>query len=159
MLKVKLITVGTLKEEYLRSACAEYEKRLGAFCRLESVQLKEERLPESPSQNEIRAALDRESARIIEQIPSSAFCVALCVEGKQLSSEELAQRIEDISMDKSEICFVIGSSYGLSDAVKQRADMRLSVSKLTFPHQLMRVILLEAIYRAFNIQRGTKYHK
>ena len=159
MLKVKLITVGTLKEEYLRSACAEYEKRLGAFCRLESVQLKEERLPESPSQNEIRAALDRESARIIEQIPSSAFCVALCVEGRQLSSEELAEKIDVVSLEKSEICLVIGSSYGLSDAVKQRADMRLSVSRLTFPHQLMRVILLEAIYRAFNIQRGTKYHK
>lgn len=159
MLKVKLITVGTLKEDYLRAAAAEYEKRLGAFCRFEQVQLKEERVSDSPSQNEIRSVLERESVKIIEQIPSSAFCVALCVEGKQLSSEELAQRIEDISMDKSEICFVIGSSYGLSDAVKQRADMRLSVSKLTFPHQLMRVILLEAIYRAFNIQRGTKYHK
>ena len=81
------------------------------------------------------------------------------MEGKQLSSEELAERLEAVSMEKSEICFVIGSSYGLSDSVKQRADMRLSVSKLTFPHQLMRVILLEAIYRAFNIQRGTKYHK
>ena len=159
MLKVKLITVGTLKEEYLRAAAAEYEKRLGAFCRFEQVQLKEERVGDSPSQNEIRAVLERESVKILEQIPSSAFCVALCVEGKQLSSEELAQRIEDISMDKSEICLVIGSSYGLSDVVKQRADMRLSVSKLTFPHQLMRVILLEAIYRAFNIQRGTKYHK
>lgn len=159
MIKIKLITVGTLKEEYLRAAAAEYEKRLGAFCRFEQVQLKEERVGDSPSQNEIRAVLERESVKILEQIPSSAFCVALCVEGKQLSSEELAQRIEDISMDKSEICFVIGSSYGLSDVVKQRADMRLSVSKLTFPHQLMRVILLEAIYRAFNIQRGTKYHK
>lgn len=159
MLKVKLITVGTLKEDYLRLACAEYEKRLGAFCRFESAQLKEERLPESPSQNEIKAALDRESARIAEQIPSSAFCVALCVEGKQLSSEELAEKIEAVSLEASEICFVIGSSYGLSDVIKQRADLRLSVSRLTFPHQLMRVILLEAVYRAFNIQRGTKYHK
>ena len=159
MLKVKLITVGNLKEDYLRSASAEYEKRLGAFCRFELVQLKEERLSELPSQNEIKATLEREAVKIIEQIPSSAYCVALCVEGKQLSSEELAERIEAVSMEKSEICFVIGSSYGLSDTVKQRADMRLSVSKLTFPHQLMRVILLEAIYRAFNIQRGTKYHK
>lgn len=159
MLKVKLIAVGNLKEDYLRSASAEYEKRLGAFCRFELVQLKEERLSELPSQNEIKAALEREAVKIIEQIPSSAYCVALCVEGKQLSSEELAERIEAVSMEKSEICFVIGSSYGLSDTVKQRADMRLSVSKLTFPHQLMRVILLEAIYRAFNIQRGTKYHK
>lgn len=159
MIKVKLITVGTLKEDYLRSAAAEYEKRLGAFCRFELVQLKEERLSEFPSQNEIKAVLDKEAVKIIEQISSSAFCVALCVEGKQLSSEEFAEKIEAVSMEKSEICFVIGSSYGLSDVVKQRADMRLSVSKLTFPHQLMRVILLEAIYRAFNIQRGTKYHK
>ena len=159
MLKVKLIVVGTLKEDYLRSAASEYEKRLGAFCRFETVQLKEERLSDSPSQNEIKAALEREAVRITEQIPSSAFCVALCVEGKQLSSEELAEKIDAISMEKSEICLVIGSSYGLADTIKQRADMRLSVSRLTFPHQLMRVILLEAVYRAFNIQRGTKYHK
>lgn len=159
MLRVKLITVGTLKEEYLRAAVAEYEKRLGAFCRFEQIQQKEERLPELPSQNEIKAALDKEALRILEEIPSTAFCIALCVEGKQLSSEELAACIEDISMTKSEICLVIGSSYGLSNAVKQRADIRLSVSKLTFPHQLMRVILLEALYRAFNIQKGTKYHK
>lgn len=159
MLKVKLITVGNLKEDYLRSAVAEYEKRLGAFCRFELIQLKEERLSDMPSKNEINAALEREAVKIIEQISSSSYCVALCVEGKQLSSEELAERIEAVSMEKSEICFVIGSSYGLADTVKQRADMRLSVSKLTFPHQLMRVILLEAVYRAFNIQRGTKYHK
>lgn len=159
MLKVKLITVGNLKEEYLREAAAEYEKRLGAFCRFELVQLKEERLSEQLSAGEIRTALEREAQKISEQVSSSAYLIALCVEGKQLSSEELAEKIEAISMDKSEICLVIGSSYGLSDSVKQRADMRLSVSKLTFPHQLMRVILLEAIYRAFNIQRGTKYHK
>jgi 23S rRNA (pseudouridine1915-N3)-methyltransferase len=159
MLKVKLITVGNLKEEYLREAAAEYEKRLGAFCRFELVQLKEERLSEQPSAGEIRTALEREAQKISEQVSSSAYLIALCVEGKHLSSEELAEKIEAISMDKSEICLVIGSSYGLSDSVKQRADMRLSVSKLTFPHQLMRVILLEAIYRAFNIQRGTKYHK
>ena len=159
MLKVKLITVGNLKEEYLREAAAEYEKRLGAFCRFELVQLKEERLSEQPSAGEIRTALEREAQKISEQVSSSAYLIALCVEGKQLSSEELAEKIEAISMDKSEICLVIGSSYGLSDSVKQRADMRLSISKLTFPHQLMRVILLEAIYRAFNIQRGTKYHK
>lgn len=159
MLKVKLITVGNLKEEYLREAAAEYEKRLGAFCRFELVQLKEERLSEQPSAGEIRTALEREAQKISEQVSSSAYLIALCVEGKQLSSEELAEKLESVSMEKSEICMVIGSSYGLSDIVKQRADMRLSVSRLTFPHQLMRVILLEATYRAFNIQRGTKYHK
>lgn len=159
MLNVKFITLGTLKEGYLREAAAEYEKRLGGFCRFELVQLKEERLSDQPSENEIKNALDKESAKIFAEIPSRAYVVAMCVEGKQCSSEELADKLEEISSRSSDICFIIGSSFGLSDAVKQRADMRLSVSKLTFPHQLMRVILLEAVYRAFNIQKGTKYHK
>ena len=159
MVNVRFITLGTLKEQYLRDAAAEYEKRLGAFCRFENIQLKEERLSDSPSQSEIKSALERESAKILEQIPPRAYCIAMCVEGKQLSSEELAQKLDVAVQDTSDICFIIGSSFGLSDMVKQRADMRLSVSKLTFPHQLMRVILLEAVYRAFNIQKGTKYHK
>lgn len=159
MLNVKLITLGTLKEEYLRSAAAEYEKRLGGFCRFEQIQLKEERLSDQPSESEIRAALEREGARVLAEIPSRAYVVAMCVEGKQLSSEELAGKLGEISARTSEVCFIIGSSFGLSDTVKQRADLRLSVSKLTFPHQLMRVLLLEAIYRGFNIQKGTKYHK
>ena len=159
MLNVKFITLGTLKEGYLREAAAEYEKRLGGFCRFELVQLKEERLSDQPSENEIKNALDKESAKIFAEIPSRAYVVAMCVEGKQCSSEELADKLEEISSRNSDICFIIGSSFGLADTVKQRADMRLSVSKLTFPHQLMRVILLEAVYRAFNIQKGTKYHK
>ncbi len=159
MLNVKFITLGTLKEAYLRDAAAEYEKRLGGFCRFESIQLKDERLPEDPSENEIRAALDRESERVLAQIPPRAYCVAMCVEGKQLSSEELAVKLESVANETGTVCFIIGSSFGLSDKVKARADLRLSVSKLTFPHQLMRVLLLEAVYRAFNIQKGTRYHK
>ena len=159
MLNVKFITLGTLKEGYLREAAAEYEKRLGGFCRFEMVQLKEERLSDQPSESEIKSALDKESAQIFAEIPSRAYVVAMCVEGKQCSSEELAEKLDEVSQRTSDVCFIIGSSFGLSDAVKQRADMRLSVSKLTFPHQLMRVILLEAVYRAFNIQKGTKYHK
>ena len=159
MIGVKFITLGTLKESYLREAAAEYEKRLGAFCKVQTVQLKEEKLPDSPSEGEIRQALDREAQKIMAEIPPRAFKIAMCVEGKQMTSEALAKKLENIAMEKSEICFVIGSSYGLSDVVKSRADMRMSVSELTFPHQLMRVILLEAIYRAFNIQKGTKYHK
>ena len=159
MIGVKFITLGTLKEGYLREAAAEYEKRLGGFCRFEMVQLKEERLSDQPSENEIKNALDKESAKIFAEIPPRAYVVAMCVEGKQCSSEELADKLEEISARSSDICFIIGSSFGLADTVKQRADMRLSVSKLTFPHQLMRVILLEAVYRAFNIQKGTKYHK
>lgn len=159
MMNVRFITLGTLKEGYLREAAAEYGKRLGAFCRFENIQLKEERLPEDPSENEIRAVLAKEGERILAEIPPRSYCVAMCVEGKQLSSEELAARIETVANETANICFIIGSSFGLADTVKQRADMRLSVSKLTFPHQLMRVVLLEAVYRAFNIQRGTRYHK
>lgn len=159
MLNVKLITLGTLKEAYLRDAAAEYEKRLGAFCRFELVQLKEERLSDDPSESEIKNALSKESEKILALIPARAYVVAMCVEGKQLTSPELAEKLEEISSRTSDVCFIIGSSFGLSDTVKQRADLRLSVSKLTFPHQLMRVILLETVYRAFNIQKGTRYHK
>jgi 23S rRNA (pseudouridine1915-N3)-methyltransferase len=159
VLNVKLITLGTLKEAYLRDAAAEYEKRLGAFCRFELVQLKEERLSDDPSESEIKNALAKESEKILALIPARAYVVAMCVEGKQLTSPELAEKLEEISSRTSDVCFIIGSSFGLSDTVKQRADLRLSVSKLTFPHQLMRVILLETVYRAFNIQKGTRYHK
>ncbi len=159
MINVKFITLGTLKEAYWREAAAEYEKRLGSFCRFEHVQLKEERLSDSPSEGEIKNALEREGERVLAQIPQRAYCVAMCVEGKQLSSEELAEKLEGVANQTSDVCFIIGSSFGLADRVKQRADMRLSVSRLTFPHQLMRVLLLETLYRAFNIQKGTKYHK
>ena len=159
MLNVKFITLGTLKEAYLRDAAAEYEKRLGAFCRFELVQLKEERLSDDPSDSEIKNALSKESEKILALIPARAYVVAMCVEGKQLTSPELADKLEEISARTSDVCFIIGSSFGLSDTVKQRADLRLSVSKLTFPHQLMRVILLEQVYRAFNINNNGKYHK
>ncbi len=159
MLSVRLITVGTLKESYWRDAFAEYVKRLGGFCRFEEIQIKESKLSDSPSDAEISAALNAEAKHIIAAIPPRAYKIALCVEGKQLSSEELADLIENVSSTAGEICFVIGSSYGLSPEVKNICNMRLSFSKLTFPHQLMRIILLEAVYRALNIIRGTKYHK
>lgn len=158
-MNVRFITVGTLKEGYLRDAAEEYEKRLGGFCRFENIQLKEERLHEDPSENEIKNALERESEKIFSKIPPRAYVFAMCVEGSQMSSAGLARKLESISQKTGDVCFIIGSSYGLADTVKQRADFCLSVSELTFPHQLMRVILLEAVYRAFNISRGTKYHK
>ncbi len=148
-----------MKESYWREAAAEYEKRLGTLCRLEIVQLKEERLAENPTEGEIRAALEREAAQILRQMPPRAYRIALCVEGKQLSSEELAERLEQIAEQRGEVCLVIGSSFGLADTVKEACDLRLSVSKLTFPHQMMRVLLLEALYRGFQIQKGTRYHK
>lgn len=159
MLSVKIITVGTLKESYLRDAVAEYSKRLSAFCKLSVVQLKESKLSDSPSEKEIASALDAEAKMIFAEISPRSYKIAMCVEGKQMPSEKLAETLEKISGEASEVCFIIGSSFGLSDKVKKAADMRLSVSELTFPHQLLRVMLLESIYRAFTIIAGTKYHK
>ena len=159
MLSVKIITVGTLKESYLREAVAEYSKRLSAFCKLSVIQLKESKLPDSPSDKEIEAALDAEAKAILSEISPRSYKIAMCVEGKQMPSEKLAATLERISGQTSEVCFIIGSSFGLSDKVKSAADMRLSVSELTFPHQLLRVMLLESVYRAFTITAGTKYHK
>lgn len=159
MLNVTVITVGNLKESYLREASAEYEKRLGGFCKLELVQLKEAKLPESPTEAQISAALTAEGKQILAAIPSKAYRIALCVEGQQLSSEQLSQRLEDIGQTHGAVCLVIGSSYGIAPEVKAACDFRFSVSKLTFPHQLMRVLLLETLYRSLGIAKGTKYHK
>ncbi len=159
MFAVKIITVGSLKEAYLRDAASEYEKRLGAYCKLTSVALKEERLPDSPSEAQIMAALKKEADKILSEIPPRSYAVAMCVEGKQMSSEELANQLDAIGASHGEICLIIGSSHGLDESVKSACHARLSVSRLTFPHQLMRIILLEAIYRAFNIIKGTHYHK
>lgn len=154
-----MIVLGTLKEKYWRDAAAEYEKRLGGVCRLEMVQLKEERLSDSPSDGEIQRALARESTQILALLPSKAYRIALCVEGKQCSSEALAAKIDQIGERYGEVCFVIGSSFGLADSVKNACHEKLSVSQLTFPHQLMRVLLLETTYRSFQILKGTRYHK
>ena len=159
MLSVKIISVGTLKESYWRDAVAEYSKRLSAYCKLSVVELKESRVSDSPSEREIASALDAEAGTILKEMSPRSYKIAMCVEGKQMSSEQLAARIDSIGNEHSEICFVIGSSHGLSERVKSACDMRLSVSELTFPHQMLRVILLEAVYRAFNINAGTKYHK
>ncbi|MBQ9080415.1 MAG: 23S rRNA (pseudouridine(1915)-N(3))-methyltransferase RlmH [Clostridia bacterium] len=159
MLNVKIICVGSLKESYLREAVAEYSKRLSGFCSPEVIELKEAKIPDSPSVSQINAAIEDEGKRILVAIPPRATVVALCVEGKQLSSEQLAEYIEAASSMAGCLCFVIGGSHGLAEEVKRAAALRLSFSKLTFPHQLMRVILLEAVYRGFNIIKGTKYHK
>ena len=159
MLNVKIISTGTLKEDYLRQAVAEYAKRLSGYCKFSEVVLKEAKLPDSPSEREIASALDAEAKNILAEISPRSFKIAMCVEGKQLSSEAFAKKISDISMQSGELIFIIGSSHGLSDKVKSICDMRLSVSEMTFPHQLMKVMLMEGIYRAFNINAGTKYHK
>ena len=159
MINVKLIALGNLKEGYLREAFSEYSKRLGGLCRFEMIELKEHKLPDSPTQGEIDAALADEAKRILALFSPRAYKIALCVEGKQLSSEAFAEKIEKAAATHGEIVFIIGSSHGLSDTVKSACDARMSISEMTFPHQLMRVIMAEAIYRAFNILKGTKYHK
>lgn len=159
MISVKLVCVGKLKEKWLSEACAEYVKRLSRYCSLSVTELAEHTLPEKPSEAQISAALEKEGAEIIKAC-EGCYVVAACVEGTQLGSEELSRALDRLSVEgKGKLAFVIGSSHGLSDAVKRRADMRLSVSKMTFPHQLFRVMLLEQIYRAFSISAGTKYHK
>ena len=160
MLTIKIIAIGDLKEKYLRDACDEYKKRLGAWAKVEEIVLKEEKLPDNPTEAQIRAGLEAEEKKILEKISTKAYVIAMCVEGKQLSSEELAKKIEEITVSGyGEIVIIIGSSFGMTDTVKQRANFRLSVSRLTFPHQLLRVILYETAYRSLSIINGTKYHK
>lgn len=160
MLSVNIICVGKLKEQYWRDACAEYAKRLGAFCRFEIIEVDETRLPKSYSDADIRRVIDTEGERILEKCSAGSFVAAMCIEGKEFSSVQLAGKLEDIALSgRSKVNFIIGGSYGLSDTVKSRADLRLSMSSMTFPHQLARVMLCEQIYRAFSINADTKYHK
>ena len=158
MVKCTLITQGALKEDYLVRATEEYKKRLSAFAEVTEINLPDERLMnEAPAT--VASALEKEADRILAKIPDDAYTVALCIEGKELSSEAFADLIAGARDTSGKICFVIGSSYGLSPRVKARANARISFSKMTFPHGLMRAILTEQIYRAFAILAGKKYHK
>lgn len=161
MIKINLITVGKLKEKYWRDAVAEYSKRLSAFCKLEIVELSEYRLSDNPSEKEIAAALENEAAAMEKYIEGNGvYNIAMCIEGKIISSEELSAKMDSCGIDGySTINFIIGSSFGISKSVKDKCNFKLSMSKMTFPHQLARVILLEQIYRAFQISNHSKYHK
>ena len=160
MLAIKLICVGKMREKFYIDAFEEYRKRLGAYCRLECVELAEQRLLERPSAGEIAAALEREGAEIAKNIPPDAYTVALCVEGQERSSEDLSRLLTERELSgKPKLCFLIGGSFGMSESVKKRADLKLSMSKMTFPHHLARVMLSEQIYRAFKIAEGSRYHK
>ena len=160
MLNITLLCVGKLKEAHWRDACAEYEKRLGAFCRFRLVEVAEERLPDNPSSAQIAATVEAEGKRLLEQLPRDGAVIPLCIEGKELDSPALSARIQKLAVDGiSHVVFIIGGSWGLSEAVKSRATLRLSMSPMTFPHQLARVMVLEQIYRAFQIASGGKYHK
>ena len=160
MFEITLLTVGKLKEKYYLSAAAEYEKRLGAYCRFKIIELPECRLPDSPSAGEILAGLEKEADSILLRIPKNAWFCVLTPEGKMLSSEDLAHKMSEVKTNgKSSACFLIGSSYGIAKRIKEMADYRLSMSPMTFPHHLARVMVLEQIYRAESIQAGSKYHK
>ena len=155
---IQLIVIGKLKEDYLRSACAEYIKRLGRYCTFELHELDECRLSDNPSDKEITAALAKEAEQIKRY--AKGMIVPMCIEGKQLTSPELSEKITEAGVNgQSTVTFVIGSSFGLAPEIKAMGDLRLSMSKMTFPHQLARVMLLEQIYRAFQISTGGKYHK
>lgn len=160
MLAVKFICVGRMREKFYIEAFSEYTKRLQSLCKFELVEPAEQRLSEDPSDKEVKAALDKEAQDIIKAIPNDAYVVAMCVEGKQMPSEAMGELIaQRENSGKPRLCFVIGGSFGLADSVKARADLKLSMSKMTFPHHLARVMLIEQLYRGFKINEGSRYHK
>ena len=160
MLNVMIICVGKLKEKFWTDACNEYAKRLKGFCSFSIIEVDEEKLPDTPSPAQIQNTLEKEGQRIIAKIPKNAKIISMCIEGKQKSSEKFAREISDLALNgASTLAFIIGGSWGLSQNVKNLSVMRLSMSEMTFPHQLARVMLCEQIYRAFQITSNGKYHK
>ena len=160
MLSIYLVCVGRLKERFYQDACAEYLKRLSPYCKLTLLELPEERLPQSPSQGQIDAALEKEGQAIRSKLPPNTSLVCLCVEGRLRSSEELASLVKTWEHNSAKhLAFVIGGSFGLAESLKAEAWVRLSMSPMTFPHHLARVMVLEQLYRAFKINEGSNYHK
>lgn len=159
-MKITVITVGKIKEKYLRDAIGEYSKRLNKYCKLEIIEVADEKTPENASETVIEMIKSKEAERIMKHLKEDAYIITLEIQGKQLTSEELADKIDSLGIQgKSHIIFVIGGSLGLGEDVLQKSDYALSFSKMTFPHQLMRVILLEQIYRSYRIIKQEPYHK
>ena len=160
MQSMKIICVGKLKDAFFKDASDEYMKRLKAYCKAEIIEIPAVNLPDNPSDALISSALDKEAEAIIKKIPQGATVVAMCVEGKLYSSEDVAECLAKAAMTgNGDIAFIIGGSYGLSEQVKRRASIRMSASKMTFPHRLFRIMLLEQIYRGYKINANEKYHK
>lgn len=161
MIRINIICIGKIKEKYFTDAIAEYSKRLTAFCKFAVTELIEEKTrSNTPNQSQIQEVLNSEGKRILQKIGTGDYVVAMCIEGKLMSSEELSKVIDNVSLSgKSTVDFIIGGSYGLSNEVKSRANLKLSMSKMTFPHQMARMILSEQVYRAFEISSNGKYHK
>ena len=159
-MKIKIICAGKLKEKYLSDACGEYIKRLSRFAKLEIIEVGDEKIPDNPSQSQEIAVKKAEGEKIKTHIGAKEYIISLCVEGKEISSEELSEKISKITLSgNNTITFIIGGSLGIDDEVKNMSNFKLSFSKMTFPHQLMRVILLEQVYRAFKINANESYHK
>ncbi|MCY8348287.1 23S rRNA (pseudouridine(1915)-N(3))-methyltransferase RlmH [Bacillus haynesii] len=159
-MNISIVAIGKLKEKYLKQGIDEYIKRLSAYAKVNIIELPDEKAPENLSDQDMKIVKDKEGERILSKISPDAHVIALAIEGKMKSSEELADNMDRLATyGKSKVTFVIGGSLGLSDAVLKRADEKLSFSRMTFPHQLMRLILLEQVYRAFRINRGEPYHK
>lgn len=161
MIKINIICIGKIKEKYFTDAIGEYSKRLSSFCKFSIIELNEEKIrSNTPNQAQIAEVLNAEGKRILQKLDSSDYVIAMCIEGRLMSSEELSNVIDSAAISgKSTVDFIIGGSYGLSEDVKNRADLRLSMSRMTFPHQMARMILSEQIYRAFEISTNGKYHK
>lgn len=157
-MKISIIAVGRLKERYLKDAVAEYTKRLSRFAAVNIIEIPDEKIPDNAGEKQQAQLLEKEGRQILQHI-KDGYVIALCIEGRQLSSEELAKAISDITLSSSRLYFIIGGSLGLSQEVKNRAQLRLSFGKMTLPHQLMRVVLAEQIYRAFKINANEQYHK
>lgn len=158
-MKITVIAVGKIKEKFFTDAVSEYKKRLSRFCTLDIIEVKDEKIPENASEKETLLVLQKEGEAILAKIPKNSFKIAMCIEGTQLSSTELSEKLGGIKLENSDIVFIIGGSLGLCQKVKSCADMCISFGKITLPHQLMRVVLLEQIYRAFKIGANETYHK
>ena len=159
-MNIKIIAVGKIKEKYIQDGIKEYSKRLSRYCTLDIVEIDDEKAPENLSEKEMKIVKQKEGDKILSKIPQNFYVIALTIEGKQLASEELAEKLQKLMIDGTgDICFIIGGSLGLSNEVIERSNFKLSFSKMTFPHQFMRMILLEQVYRAWKIMKAEPYHK
>lgn len=159
-MKIRIVSVGRIKEKFMQEGIKEYSKRLSRYCSLEIIEVEDEKAPENLSNKEMEQIIEKEGERILSKIPTNSYIISLEIKGKILSSQELSEKIESLMIEGiNDITFIIGGSLGLSKKVLQKSNFKLSFSKLTFPHQLMRVILLEQIYRGFRIMKGEPYHK
>lgn len=158
-MNINIIAVGKIKEKYFTAAIDEYSKRLSRFVKLNVTEVADEKIPDRASDKEIEQIKEKEGEKILAKIPQGSYVITLCIEGEELSSEELAEKVAAVSMTNSSVTFIIGGSLGLSDKVKSASQLRLSFGRMTLPHQLMRVVLLEQIYRAFKINNNESYHK